>query len=190
MADADRLSVAFIAVGSNIEPEQNISAALTMLKEVVRVRASSIFYRTEPLGERRQPDFVNGVWHVHTVLSPARIKNDVLKPIESELGRVRTDDKFAPRTIDLDLVLYGALVTAGDDLTLPHPDVNRPFVYVPILELLDSAGGGIEPSLLAAMRALLPTEQARGLPGEPLVDFTRDLRRLLSRQPRSQAVQD
>lgn len=179
MREARRLSVAFVAVGSNVKPRQNIVAALTLLQEKVRVRASSTFYRTQPLGGRRQPDFINGVWRIETALGPAQVKNDVLKSIESGLGRVHTDDRFGPRTIDLDLVLYNRLVTNDDGLTLPHPDVQRPFVFVPILELLDSAVGEIEPDLLAAMRSLLPANGPQTVPGEPLRDLTGELRRLL-----------
>jgi dihydroneopterin aldolase/2-amino-4-hydroxy-6-hydroxymethyldihydropteridine diphosphokinase len=180
MREARRLSVAFVAVGSNVEPRQNIVAALTLLQEKVRVRASSTFYRTQPLGGRRQPDFINGVWRIESDLSDVQLKNEVLAAIESRLGRVRTADRFAPRTIDLDLVLYSRLVTNDDGLTLPHPDVQRPFVFVPILELLDSAVGEIEPDLLAAMRALLPRCDTVTAAGEPLDDLTAELRRLLA----------
>jgi 2-amino-4-hydroxy-6-hydroxymethyldihydropteridine diphosphokinase len=174
------VAVAFIAVGSNVEPEQNIVAALTMLRERMRVRASSTFYQTEPLGDRKQPDFVNGVWRVETVLSPVEIKTDVLGAIEGRLGRVRTADKFAPRTLDLDLVLYNDLVTDEGDLILPQTDIQRPFVHSPILELLTGAGSEVEPGLLEAISALLPAELPHTLPGKPLHDLTGRLRRLLT----------
>lgn len=173
-------SVAFIAVGSNIEPRQNIIAALTRLKEAVRVRASSTFYRTEPLGRSGQPHFVNGVWRVETVLSPIQVKREVLGPIEDRLGRVRTPDKFAPRPLDLDLALYDDRTIDDGDLILPHPDISRPFVQAPILELLDGARAEIEAKLLAAIRALLPGQEASSRPGEPLGDLTAELRRLLT----------
>ncbi len=179
MSDSPRWSVAFVAVGSNIEPQENITAALRALKETLRVRASSTFYRTEALGRRNQPDFVNGVWRIETDLGPARVKNEVLKSVETRLGRLRTDDRFAPRTIDLDLVLYDALVADEIELTLPHPDIKRPFVYVPVIELLDSALGEIEPSLRAAIEGLLPADRSGNAPGDPLPAFTRELRRLL-----------
>ena len=173
-------SVAFISVGSNIKPRQNIIAALTLLKERVRVRASSTFYRTEPVGGGDQPHFINGVWRVATVLSPAQVKREVLKPIEGKLGRVRADDRFAPRPIDLDLTLYDDLVVSADELMLPHPDIIRPFVQVPILELLDDTSHEIEAKLLTAIRALLPAHGVGTISGEPLADLTDELRRMLT----------
>ena len=179
MPDADHMSVAFIAVGSNVEPHGNIAAALAMLLRSVSVRASSTFYRTKPIGGRDQPPFVNGVWRISTDLRPLEIKHAVLSPIEDQLGRVRGDDKYADRTIDLDLVLYDDFVTDDPELTLPHPDVSRPFVHGPILELLDDARAEIEPELLASIRRLLPDRELTALPGEPLADFTAELQRLL-----------
>lgn len=179
MSDSPRWSVAFVAVGSNVEPRENIAAALVALKKTLRVRASSTFYRTKSLGRQDQPDFINGVWQIETSLSPARVKNEVLQPIETGLGRLRTGDKFAPRRIDLDLVLYDDLVVNEAELTLPHPDIRRPFVHVPIMELLDSASGEIQPSLRAAIETLLPVDRPRNAPGIPLPDFTRELRGLL-----------
>ena len=179
MSEPSRLSVAFVAVGSNLEPQENIAAALRALQETLRVRASSTFYRTEPLGRRKQPDFVNGVWRIETDLGPLRVKNEVLKPVETRLGRLRTDDKFAPRKIDLDLVLYDDLVVDEVELTLPHPDIRRPFVHVPIIELLDGASDDVEPRLRAAIEALLPAARPGSTAGAPLHDFTHELRRLL-----------
>ncbi|MBN1359947.1 MAG: 2-amino-4-hydroxy-6-hydroxymethyldihydropteridine diphosphokinase [Sedimentisphaerales bacterium] len=173
-------SPAFIAVGSNIEPRRNIIAALTLLRDRVNVRASSTFYRTKPLGGKRQPDFVNGVWRIASNLSDAQLKHDVLAVIESRLGRVRTADRFAPRTIDLDLVMCVSEADTVGVTTLPHPDVSRPFVHVPIIELLEDAGHEIEATLLAALRARLPASGAATIPGEPLDDLTAELRRLLT----------
>ncbi len=173
-------SVAFVAVGSNMEPIESIVAALTLLREEVRVRASSTFYRTEPLGGRHQPAFVNGVWRIESSLNPRRIKSNLLGRVEQRLGRVRTDDKFAPRTIDLDLVLYNDFVIDDGELVLPHPDLSRPFVHAPIIELLDEAADQIDAQLLTAIRALLPKQETpRAVPREPLPDLTNRLRRLL-----------
>lgn len=128
---------AFIAVGSNIDPERNIGRALELLQQQVRVVASSTFYWTTPLGRTDQPRFLNGVWRVETGLSPGSLKFDVLRGIESKLGRVRTEDKYAPRPIDLDVILHGRLVLSGPDLQIPDPDIGcRPFIAVPLLELV------------------------------------------------------
>ncbi|NLE58671.1 MAG: 2-amino-4-hydroxy-6-hydroxymethyldihydropteridine diphosphokinase [Planctomycetes bacterium] len=127
---------AFIAVGSNIEPERNVARALQFLQQQVRVAASSTFYWTTPVGRLDQPRFLNGVWRVETCLSPSSLKFDVLRDIESKLGRVRTMDKYAPRTIDLDVLLHGRVVLSDPDLQIPDPDIReRPFIVVPLLEL-------------------------------------------------------
>lgn len=127
---------AFIAVGSNIGPQQNVANALELLQQQVRVVASSTFYWTSPLGRPDQPRFLNGVWRILTDLLPGPLKFDVLRGIESKLGRARTPDKYAPRPIDLDILLYGRLVLSRPDLQIPDPDIRRrPFIAVPLLEL-------------------------------------------------------
>ena len=128
-------SQAFIAVGSNIDPEDNIIAALILLTGRTRVKRSSTFYRTEPIGSPGQPEFVNGLWQIEAGLGPVQIRDDLLRPIEDELGRIRSADKFVPRVIDLDLVLYGDFVADNGTLKLPHPDIVRPFVHIPLMEL-------------------------------------------------------
>ncbi|MBN1676768.1 MAG: 2-amino-4-hydroxy-6-hydroxymethyldihydropteridine diphosphokinase [Kiritimatiellae bacterium] len=126
----------FLSVGSNLEPQIHIPRALDLLLAHVRVTGVSTFYRTAPAGGRRQPDFANGVWRVETRLDAVRLKGDVLRAIEAELGRVRGGDRFADRTIDLDIVAYGDLVLRTPDLTLPDPDIRtRAFVALPLLEL-------------------------------------------------------
>ena len=127
---------AFVAAGSNIEPEANVAAALRRLMGSVRVVASSTFYQTPPLGRPEQPPFLNGVWRIATLMAPLALKHDVLRGIESALGRVRSADPYAARPIDLDLVLYGDLVVGRPELHLPDPDIrSRPFVAAPLLEL-------------------------------------------------------
>lgn len=178
MSDRSQLSTVFIAVGSNIEPRSNIVAALMVLTKRTCVVCSSTFYRTEPLGPPTQPPFVNGVWQVYTELGPAQVREALLRPIESELGRRRGEDKFAPRTIDLDLVLFDDHVTDEKDLRLPHPDIARPFVCAPILELLEDDRSSIERGLRKRMTSLLPQDVRQTPPGEALEEFTHQLQRL------------
>ena len=78
-----------------------------MLKTHVTITAISNFYKTSPVGGRNQPDFINGVVKIQTDRSPRQLKFDILRKIEEKLGRVRSEDKYAPRTIDLDMILYG-----------------------------------------------------------------------------------
>jgi 2-amino-4-hydroxy-6-hydroxymethyldihydropteridine diphosphokinase len=174
-------SVAFVSVGANIAPQRNIRAALTALKGQTRVVGSSTFYETEPLGRRDQPRYVNGVWRIETDILAPHVKAALLQPIEQSLGRVRTGDKYAPRTIDLDLVLYEDLVIDDEDLTLPHPDIARPFVYFPVVELLREMLPEWSGDLAARMRLLLPTTIPKEPPGEPLERFTQELKQLFRR---------
>ena len=172
-------SVAFFSVGANIRPESNIRAALTLLREQACVCASSTFYRTRPLQCPNQPFFVNGVWLLRTDKDPLAVRNELLRPIEDSLGRRRTADKFGPRTIDLDLILYDDLAVSDGDLTLPHPDLSRPFVCVPVLELVADCIADIGESLCDRIGRLLPRTVPALKPGEELPAFTRQLRKLL-----------
>jgi 2-amino-4-hydroxy-6-hydroxymethyldihydropteridine diphosphokinase len=127
---------AFVSFGSNIEPERNIPRALSLLAERVRVAAVSTVYLTPAEGPPGQPPFANGVVRVETRLDPRELKFRVLRRVEAALGRVRSEDRFAPRTIDLDLILYDDLVTQTEDLTLPDPDIaHRAYLAVPLCEL-------------------------------------------------------
>jgi dihydroneopterin aldolase/2-amino-4-hydroxy-6-hydroxymethyldihydropteridine diphosphokinase len=126
----------FIGVGSNVEPERNVRQALLLLARQVRLVALSSFYLTEPHGRPDQPPFVNGVAEIATSLEPLALKRGVLRLIEERLGRRRSDDKDAPRTIDLDLLLWGDRVTGGEELRLPDPLIaSRPFLAIPLAEL-------------------------------------------------------
>lgn len=129
---------AYVVFGSNINPERNLPRALALLAERTQVTATSGVYRTRPVGRQDVPPFLNAAVALRTRLSPAELKYGLLRPIESALGRVRTADRNAPRTIDLDLVLYGDRViqepAAG--LLLPDPEIeNRAHVLLPLVEL-------------------------------------------------------
>lgn len=128
--------IAYIGVGSNIEPEKNILLAVEELRKQVAVLQTSEFYRTASLRDASEPCFANGVWRIETPVSPMELKFDILRKIESRLGRERSEDKFAPRTIDLDLILYGDEQIDEPGLRVPDDDiVKRPFIAVPLLEL-------------------------------------------------------
>jgi 2-amino-4-hydroxy-6-hydroxymethyldihydropteridine diphosphokinase len=115
-------------VGSNIEPERNVRAALRSLARCGRIVGVSTFYRTDPIGHPCDPQFVNGVVGIDTPLGAQELKESALRTVERELGRRRGPDANAPRTIDLDLLLY--------DRDLPDRHVeDRPFVALPLLEL-------------------------------------------------------
>lgn len=127
---------AFIGIGSNIAPEENIFKALRRLAARERLTALSTFYRSKPLDRPEQPPFINGVAALDTHTSPMDLKQTVLRPIEAGIGRVRTADKYAPRPVDLDVLLYGDCVMSEPGLVLPDPEiVSRPFLAVPLAEL-------------------------------------------------------
>ena len=127
----------FISVGSNIDPEANVFAALERLNRKAPILRISIFYLTEPIGRPEQQPFYNGVVEVETSLEPHPLKFSVLRKIEAELGRERTEDRFAARTIDLDILLHGNRVIREQDLEIPDPEIGkRPFLALPLLELV------------------------------------------------------
>src|SRR6516162_3229307 len=127
---------AFIGVGSNIGPEHNIRDALRRLAQSSHLASISTFYRTPAIGRPEAPDFYNGVVAIETDLPPVILKRTTLRGIETALSRHWSADKYAARTIDLDLLLYGDSVLSNDELTLPDPDIlARAFIAVPLHEI-------------------------------------------------------
>lgn len=130
-------TVAFIGLGSNLaDPAAQLAravAGLAGLPQTVLV-AQSPFYRSKPVGPQDQPDFVNGAAMLRTELSaPALL--DQLQAIEQAHGRERLQH-WGPRTLDLDLLLYGNETITSERLTVPHPELpNRDFVLQPLLDL-------------------------------------------------------
>lgn len=120
---------AYLMIGSNIDREHNYLRAVRRLPQVGRLVAASPVYDTAPIGpDPSRPRFYNGAVWLKTDLSPHALRN-ALRAIERDLGRHRTPDKYAPRTIDLDLVLYGEALLDDGELKLPDPDIfYRPFM--------------------------------------------------------------
>ena len=132
---------AAIALGSNIEdPEGQVTRAFDEIASLpgTRVLARSRLHRTKPVGYANQPDFVNAVVLVETTLAP-RALLDALLAIERRHGRVRTIPN-GPRTLDLDIILYGDRVVDEPGLTIPHPRAReREFVMAPLREVWPGA---------------------------------------------------
>lgn len=131
------MSIAYIGLGSNIGNRgENLKKAVEMLdrhRQIKVVKRSSI-YETAPVGYTDQPDFLNAVVGIETILSPRELLK-VTKAIEEELKRKRKI-KWGPRTIDLDILLYDNLFMDEQHLKLPHPEItNRAFVLVPLFEI-------------------------------------------------------
>ena len=167
------MAQAFISMGSNIDPETNVRSAIHRIGMKARVTAISTVYRTEPVGPPGQPLFLNCVVEIQTDLPPRELKLQLLRGIEKELGRVRSSDKFAARTIDLDLIIYDELVMSSTDLVLPDPDIpQRPFLAIPLHEL--------SPGLVMPGSGLRIQDAAASLSRKtmtPLSAFTEQLRK-------------
>jgi 2-amino-4-hydroxy-6-hydroxymethyldihydropteridine diphosphokinase len=133
-------NVAYVAIGANLgDPVATVHAAIEALHALPRARflASSSLYRTAPVGLHHQPDFINAVamLEVESAALPAASLLEHLFAIEADFGRVRSV-KNAPRTLDLDLLLYGDQQLDLPGLTLPHPRMTeRAFVLAPLAEI-------------------------------------------------------
>lgn len=155
--DAPSASTAYIGIGSNLEhPLRQVLAArdaLAALSEV-RLSAFSPLYRNPALGPGRQPDYVNAVAAVETRLPPEELLAALLA-IETRHGRVRNGARWKPRTLDLDLLLYGDREIESAGLKVPHPRmVERAFVLRPLHDIapdLEVPGRGPVAALLSAV---------------------------------------
>ena len=131
------MSLAYIALGANLDdPPAQIRAALSALGQLSasRLRHHSLLYRTAPVGTHGQADFINAVAALETTLAPETLL-DTLLNLEARFGR-RRDYHYAPRTLDLDLLLYDDQIIDTPRLTLPHPRMHlRAFVLVPLCEI-------------------------------------------------------
>ncbi len=129
---------AAIAAGANLgDAAAAVAQALTRLAgiEQTQVRAHSHLYRSAPVGRAGQPDYINAAAVVATSLPPPAML-DALQAIEHEFGRVRSAERWGPRTLDLDLITYGEREIADRRLTVPHPEAHhRCFVLVPLAEI-------------------------------------------------------
>jgi len=132
---------AFIALGSNLgDPAGQIRSALRALDKLpdTRLVRQSAFYRNAPEGGLAQPEFVNAVAQIETRIGPRALLDRLLE-IERDHGRVR-DYPNAPRTLDLDIVLYGDSIVQEPGLTIPHPRMlERVFVLAPLAEIAPDA---------------------------------------------------
>ena len=190
-----RPALAYVGVGSNIHPEENVVRALDSLTEATEVTVTGIstFYRTAALPDPRDstappaedlqdldPDFLNGVLEIRTVLSSTELLA-LLARTERALGRKRPGNPYAPRTMDLDLLLYGRKEREDSDPLwqaigpngfLAHTDIERrPFVTHPLLEIAPNL---ILPQHGMPLRAFAATFDTPG--GRPEAAFTEGLR--------------
>ena len=169
--------LAHIGLGSNLEqPLDQLHRALSELHRIPRssLQISSSFYLSSPMGPADQPDYVNSVAALHTELSPLDLL-DQLQRIERAHGRER-GLRWGPRTLDLDLLLYGDQLIQNDRLSVPHPGIgDRDFVLLPLAELapeLEIPGLGAISDVLAACnmksacRIIPVSSELSDVPGE------------------------
>ena len=127
---------AYISIGSNINPAENVLESLRLLAQQVRIVNISTVYLTEAIDRPKQPKYYNNVIAIETQQSPADLKYNILRLIETKLGRERTEDKSAPRPIDLDILVYDDTVIDSPEIILPDPQIlNRAFIAIPLYEL-------------------------------------------------------
>lgn len=157
--------VAYVALGSNIDPETNLPAAIKHLRRWATVLEVSPVYVTPPQGYTEQADFYNMAVKVLTRRTPEAFKTQVIDWIERELKRERDpDNKNAPRTIDLDLVLWGDTTLEYGDKPwqIPDPDITRfAHVAVPLADLAPDLMHPTEGKTLSAIAAGLDSDAMR-----------------------------
>ncbi len=132
------MTVAYIAIGSNLaSPLEQVNAALKALGDIPEshILTVSSLYRTPPLGPQDQPDYLNAAVALETSLAPEELLNHTQR-IELQQGRVRKAERWGPRTLDLDIMLFGNEVINTERLTVPHYDMkNRGFMLWPLFEI-------------------------------------------------------
>jgi dihydroneopterin aldolase/2-amino-4-hydroxy-6-hydroxymethyldihydropteridine diphosphokinase len=169
------LARAFVSVGSNIDPYNNVKRALLLLRHQASIVGISTVYLTPAEDRPEQAAYYNCIVGVDTQLPALQFKLSVLRPIEDAIGRVRTGDKYAARPIDLDLVLYDDLVLETEELALPAPEIQtRPYVAIPLGELAPEL---VLPGSDKTISEIVGTIE-KGMM-EPLESYTRLLRKEL-----------
>ena len=130
--------IAYIAIGSNLaSPLEQVNAAVQALGEIPqsKIVAVSSFYRTPPLGPQDQPDYLNAAVVLETALNAETLLDNTQR-IELQQGRVRKAERWGPRTLDLDIMLFGHETINTERLTVPHYDMkNRGFMLWPLFEV-------------------------------------------------------
>lgn len=154
---------AYVGLGANLgDREAALRGAVDRLADTpgITVVAVSSFRETDPVGYLDQPRFLNGAVAVDTELSPRELL-EALLAVERSLGRTRAGPRFGPRTIDLDLLVYGAETVEEPGLTVPHPRLaERAFALEPLQELdpglLIPGLGAVEPALRKLQSGYVP----------------------------------
>lgn len=151
------MTLVYIAIGSNLaSPLDQVNAAIAALGDIPHSRtvAVSAFYRTPPLGPQDQPDYLNAALALETFLEPEALL-DQTQRIELQQGRVRKAERWGPRTLDLDIMLFGDRIIRSERLTVPHYDMhNRGFMLWPLAEIAPDLRFPDGSTLAARLQAL------------------------------------
>lgn len=154
--------ICFVGLGSNMDdPAGHCLKAMHLISEAdgVNLLRSSSLYRTEPVGCVKQDWFINAVVEMRTELTAHKLMQ-VLQDIENNMGRVRKE-KWGPRIIDLDILLYGQDVIRDENLAIPHPELHRRrFILVPLCEI---ASYVIHPAFGVSIRGLMDRLDDEGI---------------------------
>lgn len=154
------MSKAFVSVGSNVDRERNIARALDLLRERFGVLQTSSVYETEPVGFDGDP-FFNLVVAFDTGAEPRAIIT-ALHEIECRCGRDRDDERFGPRTMDLDLLMVGDRVMHDDGIVLPREEISsQAFVLCPLAEIAGERRHPLSGDTLAVMWSRVESSSGR-----------------------------
>jgi len=160
------MKTAYIGLGSNLDnPMTQIHEAVDRMRDIpgVTIKKVSSLYRSKPLDSKNQPDFINAVAEIETNLSAVELLH-FLQRIETAQKRIRSGKRWGPRTIDLDILLFGDDVIKTSDLQIPHPGLSqREFVVYPLAEVapnLDLPSG----ETIADLKAKCPIRELIVLP--------------------------
>ena len=127
---------ALLSLGSNIEPEKNLPAAVRALERHGRVLRISGVWQSPPAGGAGQPDYLNSAIWLETPLSAEELKKNAIAEVETALGRIRDIDRNGPRTIDIDIMFFDHERLRVGRRAIPDPEVlERPFVAIPLAEI-------------------------------------------------------
>jgi 2-amino-4-hydroxy-6-hydroxymethyldihydropteridine diphosphokinase len=154
------VSVVYLSLGSNVgDREAQLREAMLRLGAAGRVVAASSFYETEPVEFTQQPWFLNCAIALETSLKPEQLMASILR-IEEEMGRRRVQKK-GPRTIDIDILLFGDSIIDSPELTIPHPAMHqRRFVLEPLAEIAPDVEHPVFKKTIRELLDALPEGQA------------------------------
>jgi 2-amino-4-hydroxy-6-hydroxymethyldihydropteridine diphosphokinase len=164
-------NLAYLSLGSNVGArEAHLRDAQVRLEATGRVVAVSSFYETEPVEFTQQPWFLNCALALETSQTPQQLMAAILR-LEEEMGRRRAQKK-GPRSIDIDILLFGDVIMDSNDLTIPHAAMHqRRFVLEPLAEIAPEALHPVFKKTIRELRDALPAGQAvRPIPRSPLVN--------------------